>query len=71
MGGSHVTFMDKETLAEEPATDIVVRGEGEETLLELVKQFPNLPKLEDVKGHNFQERQPDYSDAKPTLYSKP
>jgi anaerobic magnesium-protoporphyrin IX monomethyl ester cyclase len=55
MGGSHVTFMDKETLAEEPATDIVVRGEGEETLLELVKQMPDLPKLEDIKGITFRK----------------
>jgi anaerobic magnesium-protoporphyrin IX monomethyl ester cyclase len=55
MGGAHVTFMDRETLAEEPATDIVVRGEGEETLLELVKQLPDLPKLEDVKGITFRK----------------
>jgi anaerobic magnesium-protoporphyrin IX monomethyl ester cyclase len=55
MGGSHVTFMDRETLAEEPATDIMVRGEGEETLLELVRQLPNLPKLEDVKGITFRK----------------
>jgi radical SAM superfamily enzyme YgiQ (UPF0313 family) len=55
MGGSHVTFMDRETLAEEPATDIVVRGEGEETLLELVKQLPDLPKVEDVKGITFRK----------------
>jgi anaerobic magnesium-protoporphyrin IX monomethyl ester cyclase len=55
IGGSHVTFMDRETLAEEPATDIVVRGEGEETLLELVKQLPDLPKLDEVKGITFRK----------------
>jgi anaerobic magnesium-protoporphyrin IX monomethyl ester cyclase len=55
IGGPHATFMDRETLAEEPATDIVVRGEGEETLLELVKQLPDLPKLEDVKGITFRK----------------
>jgi radical SAM superfamily enzyme YgiQ (UPF0313 family) len=47
--------MDRETLEEEPATDIVVRGEGEETLLEIVQQLPNLPKLEDVKGITFRK----------------
>jgi radical SAM superfamily enzyme YgiQ (UPF0313 family) len=55
IGGPHATFMDRETLAEEPATDIVVRGEGEETLLEIVKQLPSLPKLEDVKGITFRK----------------
>src|SRR4030043_380332 len=52
IGGPHATFMDRETLAEEPATDIVVRGEGEETLLEIVQQLPNLPQLEDDKGRS-------------------
>jgi anaerobic magnesium-protoporphyrin IX monomethyl ester cyclase len=55
IGGPHVTFMDRETLAEEPAIDVVVRGEGEETLLELAKQLPDLPKLEDVKGITFRK----------------
>jgi len=55
IGGPHATFMDRETLAEEPAIDIVVRGEGEETLLELAKQLPTLPKLEDVKGIAFRK----------------
>ena len=55
IGGPHATFMDRETLAEEPATDVVVRGEGEETLLEIVKQLPSLPKLEDVKGVTFRK----------------
>jgi radical SAM superfamily enzyme YgiQ (UPF0313 family) len=55
IGGPHATFMDRETLEEEPATDIVVRGEGEETLLEIVQQLPNLPKLEDVKGITFRK----------------
>jgi anaerobic magnesium-protoporphyrin IX monomethyl ester cyclase len=55
VGGPHVTFMDRETLLQEPAIDVVVRGEGEETLSELVKQLPNLSKLEDVKGITFRK----------------
>ena len=35
MGGPHVTVLDKETLSETPEADIVVRGEGEQTILEL------------------------------------
>jgi anaerobic magnesium-protoporphyrin IX monomethyl ester cyclase len=35
MGGPHVTVMDEQTLNEQPEVDIVVRGEGEQTILEL------------------------------------
>lgn len=37
MGNVHPTFCWKELLAEEPAIDAVVRGEGEETLAKLVQ----------------------------------
>jgi anaerobic magnesium-protoporphyrin IX monomethyl ester cyclase len=40
IGGPHATFMDEQVLAEEQAIDVVVRGEGEETLLELAKTSP-------------------------------
>jgi radical SAM superfamily enzyme YgiQ (UPF0313 family) len=55
IGGPHVTFRDRETLAEEPAIDVVVRGEGEVTLLELAKQLPSLTKLENIKGVAFRK----------------
>ncbi|HLB99852.1 MAG TPA: cobalamin B12-binding domain-containing protein, partial [Candidatus Bathyarchaeia archaeon] len=35
MGGPHVTVMDEATLNENPEADIVVRGEGEQSVLEL------------------------------------
>ncbi len=35
LGGPHATFMDEQVLSDEPAVDVVVRGEGEQTLLEL------------------------------------
>jgi radical SAM superfamily enzyme YgiQ (UPF0313 family) len=54
LGGPHVTFMDTETLTEEPAVDIVVRGEGEETLLEIAK-LKKTQKLEDVRGLTFRK----------------
>lgn len=53
MGGPHATFADKQILAETPAVDIVVRGEGEETLLELAQHSPKLDKLQDIKGVTF------------------
>src|SRR3972149_9398437 len=53
MGGPHATFADKEILTEEAAVDLVVRGEGEETLLELAQHAQNLDKLQDIKGITF------------------
>jgi len=36
LGGIHATFMYQQVLAETPELDVIVRGEGEEILLELV-----------------------------------
>ncbi len=56
MGGPHATFADKQILTEEPAVDIVVRGEGEETLLELAQHSPKLDKLQEIKGITFRNK---------------
>jgi len=55
MGGPQVTFLIKETLAC-PAVDIVVRHEGEETLLELMRHFNgDGPSLESIRGIAFRD----------------
>ncbi len=54
IGGVHVTFLDKECL-ESPDVDIVVRGEGEWTLLDLVQALENNTDLEGVKGLTFRK----------------
>lgn len=46
IGGPHVTFAPVETLNEAPWIDIVVRGEGEQTVLDIVSGKP----LEDIAG---------------------
>lgn len=53
LGGPHVTFMDEQVLNEEAAVDIVVRGEGEETLLELAKNVSNPKGLNKIQGITF------------------
>ncbi len=54
MGGPHVTFRDAETLQENPNIDIIVRGEGELTMLELAALKEITPAaLKDVKGITF------------------
>jgi anaerobic magnesium-protoporphyrin IX monomethyl ester cyclase len=55
MGGPHATFTDQQILTDEPAVDVVVRGEGEETLLELAQQAPSMPRLDEVKGITYRK----------------
>lgn len=55
MGGPHATFADKQILSDEKDVDVIVRGEGEETLLELARQSPELHKIGDIKGITFRK----------------
>lgn len=55
LGGPHVTFMDEPVLTEEKAVDVIVRGEGEQTLLELAKNVFNPKALEDIEGITFRK----------------
>ncbi len=55
MGGPHATFMSSQILSDEPAVDVVVRGEGEETLLEIAQKSSNMQNLGDVKSVVFRK----------------
>lgn len=55
IGGPHATFMAEEVLRECPYIDVVVRGEGEETLRELLKRFEKGGSLRDVAGITYRE----------------
>lgn len=56
-GGPHVTVLDRETLKETPEVDIIVRGEGERTLLEIANTVSNerRNKIADVIGITFRD----------------
>ena len=57
LGGPHVTVLDNQTLYETPEVDIIVRGEGEKTLLEIA-EFVSNQKIEDIsniKGITFRK----------------
>ncbi len=54
MGGIHPTFMDEDCIRL-PYVDIVVRGEGEWTLLELMPALENGSDLHDIKGLTLNE----------------
>jgi anaerobic magnesium-protoporphyrin IX monomethyl ester cyclase len=53
IGGPHATFMDKQILTDEASVDIVVRGEGERTLLELAQGDSR--KFQDIAGITFRK----------------
>ncbi|MGD0996126.1 MAG: radical SAM protein [Candidatus Bathyarchaeia archaeon] len=57
IGGPHVTVMDERTFTESADVDIVVRGEGEQTMLELTALVSNgnLKSLSEVAGITFKK----------------
>lgn len=55
MGNTHPTFMYDEMLREHPELDIIVRGEGEETAVELVRAWQAQASLHQVRGLAFRE----------------
>jgi radical SAM superfamily enzyme YgiQ (UPF0313 family) len=55
VGGVHSTAIPQKTLTEFSSFDIVVRGEGEETILELYKALANRTPLAQVKGLVYRE----------------
>jgi anaerobic magnesium-protoporphyrin IX monomethyl ester cyclase len=55
IGGSHVTFWDDEALEECPQLDVVVRKEGENTLLELVQKLDAGKSFSDVLGITYRK----------------
>lgn len=57
LGGAHATILPEETLKSVPEIDVIVRGEGEQTTLELVKVLEKNPdSLNQVLGITYRER---------------
>jgi anaerobic magnesium-protoporphyrin IX monomethyl ester cyclase len=54
-GGQHFTAMAQESLEEYPEIDFIVRGEGEETLAELVGNTKNKSVLPRIRGLSFRK----------------
>jgi anaerobic magnesium-protoporphyrin IX monomethyl ester cyclase len=53
LGGPHVTFLAKETLAMMPEVDIVAQGEGERIIIDLARALEEGGELELVQGISF------------------
>lgn len=54
-GGPHVTFLPRETLLENPNIDVVIIGEGENTMLDLCRSLITDNCLGDVPGIAFRK----------------
>ncbi len=54
-GGVHTTFVDKETLEDFPYIDVIVRGEGEETMLKLIEKIKSNEEIDDIVGITFRK----------------
>lgn len=52
-GGQHFTATAHESLETYPEIDVIIRGEGEQTLVELVKKLVNKTSFSDVQGLSF------------------
>ncbi len=55
MGGPHVSFDAEDTLKKYPGIDLIVMGEGEETIRELIPRVEDHRALREVKGIAFRE----------------
>lgn len=53
MGGQHVSFCAEEVLKENEEVDLVVRGEGEFTVCEVIDAFQGSKKIEEIKGITY------------------
>jgi radical SAM superfamily enzyme YgiQ (UPF0313 family) len=72
-GGPHFSFADRESLAECPHLDVIVRGEGEETMSRLCKRVAAGEPLDDLRGITWRsnEGQAVRNPARPSQISIP
>lgn len=57
VGGPHVSYMDRQTLMDSKDVDVVVRGEGEWTLLELLEKIENGEDFRDISGTTIKDEE--------------
>ncbi len=56
MGGPHVSFCAEETMQQYPALDMVVIGEGDDTIVELARALETKSALSSIRGIAFRNR---------------
>ena len=55
LGGAHATLLPEETLRNNQGIDVIVRGEGEETIIKLLQALENKQTLGDIPGVSYRE----------------
>ena len=55
LGGAHATLLPEATLTSAPQVDVVVRGEGEDTIVNLLRALENKQTLTDIPGISYRE----------------
>lgn len=55
LGGAHATLLPEETLAAAPEIDIILRGEGEATIIELLRALEHKQPLDSVPGISYRQ----------------
>ncbi len=55
LGGAHATLLPEETLTSTPELDIIIRGEGEETILELLSALGAKQPVNKIPGISYRE----------------
>ena len=53
LGGGHATLLPEETLSNAPEVDVIVRGEGEKTVIELIHALERKQPLADILGITY------------------
>jgi radical SAM superfamily enzyme YgiQ (UPF0313 family) len=55
LGGPHATLLPEETMASSPDVDIIVRGEGDETAVELLKALEGSHPIDNIAGITYRK----------------
>ena len=55
LGGAHATLLPKETLVAAPEIDIIIRGEAEETIIELLPALEHKRTLDKIPGISYRK----------------
>lgn len=55
LGGAHATLLPAETLATAPEIDIIVKGEGEKTIVTLLQALAEKQALDDIAGISYRQ----------------
>ena len=54
-GGPHVTITDEKIIMQQPEVDVVVKGEGEQTIVDLARYMSGVTSLNEVAGITFRK----------------